>query len=73
MRDYWGYTGVPNENLGMPVIDKVHSLIAQDVALAEGARMRGFSSRQFALGFRQSPTFIRPPEVNVGALMDLGS
>jgi hypothetical protein len=73
MQTNWGYTGIPYDALGTPVIDKVHSLVSQDVALAEGARMRGFSERQYFLGFRQTPTFIRPPEVNVGALMDLGS
>ncbi|MBI4803894.1 MAG: hypothetical protein HY795_01520 [Desulfovibrio sp.] len=73
MRDDWGSTGVPEENHKLPLINKVHSLIAQDIALVQGLRLRGFSERQVALGFRQSVKLSRPPEVDVGALMDLGS
>jgi hypothetical protein len=73
MRDTWGSTGIPEDNPKLPLITKMRSLVAQDVALAEGTRMRAFTDRQYFLGFRQTPKFIRPPEVNVGALMDLGS
>jgi hypothetical protein len=73
MRDDWGSTGVPEENPKLPLINKVHSLIAQDIALVQGQRLRGFSERQAAMGFRQSVKLSRPPEVDVGALMDLGS
>ena len=73
MRDDWGTTGIPGENPQLPLIDKVHSLIAQDIALEQGQRMLGFSERQAGLGFRQSVKLTRPPEVDVGALMDLGS
>lgn len=73
MRDDWGSTGIPEENQKLPLINKVHSLIAQDIALVQGQRLRGFSERQAAMGFRQSVKLSRPPEVDVGALMDLGS
>ena len=73
MRDTWGSTGIPEDNTKLPLLVKVRGLIAQDVALAEGARMRGFSQRQSSYGFRQAATIRRPPEVEVGALFDLGS
>lgn len=47
--------------------------MVQDSALVQGQRSLGFSERQAALGFRQSVKLRRPPEVDVGALMDLGS
>lgn len=73
MRDTWGATGVPDDNTKLPLLAKVRSLIAQDVALAEGTRMRAFSQRQSSYGFRQSPMIGRPPEVDLGAFFDLGS
>ena len=73
MRDSWGSTGIPNEDTSLPLFPRIRSLVAQDVALAEAKRQSGFSARQAAWGFRQPVKFIRPPEVNVGALMDLGS
>jgi len=73
MRDDWGSTGIPEENPKLPLIDKIQSLMLQDSALVQGQRSLGFSERQAALGFRQSVKLRRPPEVDVGALMDLGS
>lgn len=73
MQDGWGSTGIPDDNSGMPIIPKVRSLVAQDLALAQGSSMRGFCARQTELGFRQSTMLRRPPEVDIGALMDLGS
>lgn len=66
-------TGIPSEEAGLPLMLKIRSLIKQDVALAEGRRMQGFAARQSTFGFRQPGKFIQPPEVSVGALMDLGS
>ena len=66
-------TGIPSDNTGQPLMVKVGSLIKQDVALAEGRRMQGFSARQASFGFRQSDKFIRPPEVNMGTFLDFGS
>lgn len=73
MRDDWGSTGIPEDNPKLPLLQKVRSLVAQDVALAEGARQRGFSERQASMTFRQSVMIRRPPEVDVGRLFDLGS
>jgi len=73
MQDGWGSTGIPDDNSGMPIVLKVRSLVAQDLALAEGSSMRGFAARQTELGFRQSTMLRRPPEVDIGALVDLGS
>jgi len=72
-QDEIGYTGIPFDQVGTPVLDKVRSLVVQDVAVTEGARMRGFSDRQTAMSFRQPVKITRSPEVDVGALMDLGS
>ena len=66
-------TGIPSEEAGLPLMLKIRSLVKQDVALAEGRRMQGFSARQATFGFRQPGTFIRPPEISVGTLMDFGS
>lgn len=73
MRDDWGTTGIPEEDSRLSLISRVQDLAAQDVALAEGSRMRGFAGRQTAQGFRQPVKLPRPPEVDVGALLDLGS
>jgi hypothetical protein len=73
MLDGWGSTGIPDDNSGMPIVPKVRSLVAQDLALTQGNFMRGFAARQAELGFRQSTMLRRPPEVDVGALFDLGS
>ncbi len=66
-------TGIPSDQTGMPMMLKIRSLIKQDVALAEGRRMQGFSTRQASFGFRQPGQFIRPPEVNIGTFLDSGS
>ncbi len=73
MQDDWGSTGFPNSNTKLSLLDRVKSLIEQDMAMVQGMRMRDFSARQAALGFRQSVKLRRPPEVDIGALMDLGS
>ena len=73
MRDDWGSTGIPDADPKLPLLARIKSLVEQDLAMAQGMRMRDFTARQAALGFRQSVKFRRPPELNVGALMDLGS
>jgi len=73
MRDEWGSTGPPNENTRIPLLEKVRNLILQDECLTQGNHLVGFSQRQAAQGFRQSVMLQRPPEVNVGKLMDIGS
>lgn len=73
MRDDWGSTGIPEDNTKLPLLIKVKSLGQQDLALEAGNHMRGFSTRQAFYGFRQPAATLRPPEVNVGALFDLGS
>ena len=73
MLDGWGSTGPPEENFRLPLMDKIKSLILQDEALARGSQAVGFTQRQVSLGFRQSVKLQKPPEVNVGKLMDIGS
>ncbi|GFK95190.1 hypothetical protein NNJEOMEG_03048 [Fundidesulfovibrio magnetotacticus] len=73
MSDDWGSTGIPEDNTKLPLVPKVRSLLAQDKALAAGEDMQGFSSRQTFFGFRQPSTNLRTPEVDLGALFDLGS
>ncbi|MFP5240163.1 MAG: hypothetical protein ACLGQW_10065 [Acidobacteriota bacterium] len=73
MRQEWGFTSPPSEDARLPLLDKVHQLILQDEAMARGSRMGTFPERQAALGLRPSPKLRRPPEVNVGKLMDIGS
>lgn len=55
------------------LVEKVRLLMEQDAAAALGSHMAGFASRQAFYGFRQPIKFHRPPEVDLGALMDLGS
>lgn len=66
-------TGVPGEAPGPALVEKVKLLLQQDAAGSLAQHMAGFVSRQVAYGFRQPGKFPRPPEVDVGALMDLGS
>ena len=73
MRDDWGSTGTPDADPKLPLLNRIKSLIDQDMAMVQGLRMRDFTARQAALGFRQPAKLRRPPEVDVGALMDLGS
>jgi len=73
MQDGWGSSGTPDENTKLPLVTKVQSLMDQDLAVAQGSSMLGFQARQAAQGFRTPAPTLRPPEVNVGALMDLGS
>lgn len=73
MRQEWGFTSPPSEDSRLPLLDKVHQLILQDEAMTRGSRMGTFPERQAALGLRPSPKLRRPPEVNVGKLMDIGS
>jgi hypothetical protein len=73
MRDDWGSPGIPDADPNLPLLARVKSLIEMDMAMVQGLRMRDFSARQAALGFRQPVKISRPPELDVGALMDLGS
>ncbi|GAB6038528.1 hypothetical protein JCM15519_30870 [Fundidesulfovibrio butyratiphilus] len=73
MIDILGSTGVPDDLTGTPLLQKVAGLVNQDLAVAAGRYFSGFSARQQAMGLRQGVSLLRVPEVDLGALMDLGS
>ncbi len=73
MRDDWGYTGIPFDDTSLPLLAKTRFLVAQDVAQADARWMSGFISRQEQQGLRQPGKLSRPPEVDIGALIDFGS
>jgi len=73
MSTFWDIARLPDSETRISLVGNVRDLMTQDLAASQGRHMADFVSRQVALGFRQPGKFRRPPEVDLGALMDLGS
>lgn len=73
MSTFWDMARLPESETRISLAGNVRDMMIRDLAAAQGRHMADFAARQVALGFRQSGKFRRPPEVDVGALMDLGS
>jgi len=73
MSTTWINIAPPEDFWEQALYTKVKNLMVNDLAATEGRHRAGFVSRQTALGFRKPIRPSRQPEVDIGALYDLGS